>query len=1740
MRHKSKLITLSIGFIFTILMNFTSFGQERQPSTGFRFANSYVTGSLDAVNVNNGNVVINLPLASLPKGRGTSPGAVVTLQYNSKLFKSRQTTHTSLNPAVSGIDPGNMGGVIYHEGGFQTGEGVNYSYFTDKLENSEYGGWKLLYNYRILTTNRLSLEAPDPCLRGDAVQKLSAQWKIEMAFPDGTIREFVPTSGATIQLDGYFNVDYNGRQYNSVIQTSGNNSCVVAHSQNQAVTSGMNYVSTDGSRIRLFIPYLANQQAGDSVLPLRNWSMYFSDGTVLENRPADDTSVIQRVTDRNGSKIEYKANQIIDDLGRSITIDNNGITTKGVNGENLTTQIIWGNRWIYRKYITISADQTVPQGVERWVEETHSIPTVEQIILPAQAGGQSFTFDYYAETSQPNGTAYTNGWGELKSVTFPTGAKSTFSYHVDSLTGLFPNPPGQFSTATEILDSEATQKELTYTEDYDGNQTVKTEKTVYEIAKTQSSVTNPNGSLTSENRYYSTYENWTNGLAFSTTNADGSTVTRKWQCNANPAPSAGQCPNSYVKTEFTTIKNASNQPYLTAIRDFTYDQNGNVLKIAEYDWLPANSVAGEIPGSAVPSRITYNEYYNPTPEIGNTTLNSNHYSNPGSPKLKNVLKSTVVTDGNNNVVSRSEFYYDDPDNKGNLIETRTWDSSKGAVSNPLNAGNSISAAIQYDVYGNPVQTTDAKGVVSNVTYGAIATPNGNVSGLYPTQAVSAVGLPEQRTATSTYDFYTGLVKTATDVDNNVTNETVYDPLGRPLVAKIAVGTANEVWTQTEYNDQLRRVVVRADLFAKGDGKKVAIQHYDQLFRVRLTRTLEDAAAQNPYNEADGIKVQTRYRYDNGADPANSNGTFTLKSNPYRTGSEAEMGWTVSYADKTGKTSTVKTYAGGALPAPWGSNANITGTVLSQVDANTSTVTDQAGKQRRSITNGLGQLVRVDEPDDNGNLGSVGSPVQPTFYEYSTLGKMVKVTQGVQSRFFLYDSLGRLLRVRQPEQAPNANLNLSDSVTGNSQWTAGFTYDANGNLLTALDAKGVLITSTYDNINRALTRTYSDGTPTVTYSYDNPNISFAKGKLTQVQNSVSTSQALAFDNLGRTLASRQITDGVNYDSSYLYNLSGALVEETYPSGRKVKNTFETDGDLSKVETNFGGGAYQTRAQNLSYTASGVLEKLQIGNGLWETAQLNSRLQVTQLGLGTSPTDASIWKLNYDFGNNTNNDGNIKSQTLTTPNAVYTQTFQYDSLDRLKQATETSNGNQTWIQNFAYDRYGNRTGFNQTINGQTTSGIPSVDVNTNRFNAGQGYVYDLAGNVVQDPQNRQFIFNGDNKQVQVKDASQNVIGTYFYDGDGKRIKKVTNQESTTFVYSGGKLVAEYTMTNATSTAPQTQYLGTDMLQSPRILTDQNGQVISRRDFMPFGEDIPNFGARTQANGYKADNLRQKFTGYEKDNETGLDFAEARYYNNTVGRFTAVDPLLASGKSANPQTFNRYAYSLNRPLIMSDPSGKQAGFSSFFGRAGEELVAFKNVMLWGVNGDEQEVQRIEQLRLKKLLEHADENGGVVIQNAYGDWVRVYPREMNRINIWLWSNQIYNNEKNGGGWEKLTPEILGSVFDAKQIPGRVQSRINLMNGDNKKGWNHVVNEHFNPAKNKSQFTVTQDELKSILESKEVVKTPITKILESSDGVRYVREVDVGKAIGVDKFSGQSTSIMTVLTDKFGNLITATPGVIK
>jgi RHS repeat-associated protein len=387
---------------------------------------------------------------------------------------------------------------------------------------------------------------------------------------------------------------------------------------------------------------------------------------------------------------------------------------------------------------------------------------------------------------------------------------------------------------------------------------------------------------------------------------------------------------------------------------------------------------------------------------------------------------------------------------------------------------------------------------------------------------------------------------------------------------------------------------------------------------------------------------------------------------------------------------------------------------------------------------------------------------------------------------------------------------------------------------------------------------------------------------------------------------------------------------------VKNNFGTDGGLNAVSSRIFNGDYRTYASGFSYTASGGVNRMMLGNGRWETAQFNTRQQVTQLGLGTSASNTSLWRVDYEYGelqtngtvDSARNTGNIARQVLTIPGTSFTQSYKYDPLYRLTEAKEftgTNTVNPNWTQTFGYDLYGNRTSFSQTIGGIQTNGTPLVNPNTNRFTSA-GFTYDKNGNITKDTdsatnQTRQFLFNGDNKQIEVKDANGNPIGKYYYDGEGKRVKKVTDLETTIFVYDGdGTLIVEYS--TQLNPQPEISYLTFDHLDSPRVITGATGNVISRRDFMPFGEEIfAGVGSRNTALKYSTtgtDNIRKRFTGYEKDAETDLDFAENRMYQNKYGRFTSVDPLIDSGYLFAPQTFNRYAYSGNNPVNFTDPDG------------------------------------------------------------------------------------------------------------------------------------------------------------------------------------------------------------------------------
>ncbi len=139
-----------------------------------------------------------------------------------------------------------------------------------------------------------------------------------------------------------------------------------------------------------------------------------------------------------------------------------------------------------------------------------------------------------------------------------------------------------------------------------------------------------------------------------------------------------------------------------------------------------------------------------------------------------------------------------------------------------------------------------------------------------------------------------------------------------------------------------------------------------------------------------------------------------------------------------------------------------------------------------------------------------------------------------------------------------------------------------------------------------------------------------------RSSVSTTKYTAFDILGRVTGHKQTTDGNAYTTGYTYYLSGAVNEQTYPSGRVVKNTLDADGSLGLVQSKkTSSDFYRPYASNFLYNAAGAVTAMRLGNERWENTEFNSRLQPTKIGLGSGVNSQSLLKLEYSYGTTANN-------------------------------------------------------------------------------------------------------------------------------------------------------------------------------------------------------------------------------------------------------------------------------------------------------------------------------------------------------------------------------------------------------------------------------------------------------------------------------------------------------------------------
>jgi len=579
-----------------------------------------------------------------------------------------------------------------------------------------------------------------------------------------------------------------------------------------------------------------------------------------------------------------------------------------------------------------------------------------------------------------------------------------------------------------------------------------------------------------------------------------------------------------------------------------------------------------------------------------------------------------------------------------------------------------------------------------------------------------------------------------------------------------------------------------------------------------------------------------------------------------------------------------------------------------------TLQDPAGKQRQVQSDGLGRLATVLEPDvTNNNALTV-----KTSYSYSALNALTGVTQGSQTRTYNYDHLGRVTSVATPE-------------TGNVAYQ--YQYSDFDFLTQRTDPRGVITTYTPDTLNRLHQISYNVGstgvpaTATVTYNYGTTPSRNNNGRLITMTDGAG-SETYTYDILGRMTQLQKVISGSTYTSSYGYDLASELTSLTYPSTRVVQQSYDQIGRLCAIAGQTSGCSSMTNpyASGFGYNTAFQPTGFQYGNGLYASFGFSAdRLQLNCLDYsstnrnGTCAHDGTTkFGLAYSYGPAGSNDGLIASITDNVDSGR-SATYGYDGLYRLSSAVTNGSSNYPiWGLSWIYDRYGNRTAQNVTA-GSAPAPLTPTDPATNHLTA-SGDTYDHNGNLTLEPfvpSNNNYTYDGENRLVSF--ASGGTSGTYTYDGNGLRVKKVSGSTTTAYIFAGGKVTAEYangTLSKeyiysgsqllATIAGSTTTYHHLDHL-SVRMSTNASGSKVGEQGHFPFGESWY----------LKNTTTKWQFTSYERDAESGNDYAIFRYDSNRLGRFLSLDPL--AGSAAIPQSLNLYAYAMNDPINHVDPTGR-----------------------------------------------------------------------------------------------------------------------------------------------------------------------------------------------------------------------------
>ncbi|UFH58581.1 RHS repeat-associated core domain-containing protein [Sulfurovum mangrovi] len=874
-----------------------------------------------------------------------------------------------------------------------------------------------------------------------------------------------------------------------------------------------------------------------------------------------------------------------------------------------------------------------------------------------------------------------------------------------------------------------------------------------------------------------------------------------------------------------------------------------------------------------------------------TTTNEYTDEDESSWIIGRLTKSTVVheqTDGNR-VVKSSSFEYND----------------HGILSKEVaNAGTDVALTKEYtyDSFGNKAsETVSGLGIVTATT-----TFGYSDDGKFQTTITNAAELTETRT----YDPRFGTLKTLTG-PNILTTRWEYDGLGRKTAEYRADGTQT-TWKHSWDDGSL--IGANHALYSvkvESSGQPESVTYYDMLGR-----------EVGSYSYILDKRVQKLKTY-------NSRGELIEETLPHFSGNIE--GKIITTYDDYGRAVEV------SKPGP----ENTRQTYTTTHENFTQIVTDPKGNKKKTVKNAIDQTVSITDAYGSGIDSSI-------HYTYDASGNLLTTTDSAGNVVVMaYDAAGNKYYMNDPDLGIwNYRYNAAGKVM--QQWSGSTGPDSSKNYTTTdYDLLGrVTETNTYDrqaylangNVQQSYNYqrfTYGDSSA-AKGSRGKKIESYAESKLNG-SDLRSQRQTITYDDKGRPVETNMHIGGRgDYISSTTYDRFSRPVTMSYPNGYQVTNTYE-QGILKSVTGSDGKVHYTINDLN----AFGDIAQATFGNGIKTSVGYDS---VGFTGTIVSYSDvaviANVQRLDYTYDKL----GNVVTrEDSSLENGPVIDNYTYDAMNRLSSQTTTSDviGNYAKFKEYRYDKIGN-------IVYQT--GIGEYTYHTNAPHAvktagNRNYTYDAVGNMI----NR----NGDtitysplNKPAVMENHTNGKEVRFYYGIGDARYMKLTSETATyyigkgyeeqvedyeekqiAYITVGNKVVGTHTEVKNLYYAPThenyneetyNRYFHTDALGSITAITDDTGTVVERRSYDAFGK-IRAMDYCTNNNTFanRVIETTRAYTGHEQIAElSGLVHMNARVYDSNIGRFLSADTIIQAPHDS--QSYNRYSYVRNNPLMYTDPSG------------------------------------------------------------------------------------------------------------------------------------------------------------------------------------------------------------------------------